>query len=373
MYYIIFFILFLFSSFYPNCSSVYAFQALEKPKYKIRLEIFCDGKLQPMEAQQWGAALNQREIKLHGVQIRGSRLQEELDVLEIGGEHWSARGMLTPQNTLLMPGGKTFSQNQIGEIYPYLAEIIEMRHAEKEAQKITGGASVPVGKIPFGLTADTYNEMYQELEQPVGFSTKNMRRSVFLQKMVKSLTHQVMVKKDLARQIVADKEDLITEELQNVSRGTALAYVLRYVGLYLVPGLASENRQVLVYRFIPAAEAGEEIFPVGHTLHDQVSTVFPEIYETFRANVHGADLATILAAVEERLQVPFLYDYNSMVRFGIETAEITVKYKPRATSYSQLLNHVLSQGNLQKEIRVDEAGNVFLWITTQKKVNSQND
>lgn len=348
-----------------------AFQAPGSPKYKIHLELFCDGALQPMSAQQWGAELNNRTLGFHGVEIRGGRASEELDVVNTAGNLWTARGMLTKNDTLLMPGGKTFTRVQLRQLPAYLEEIVEAQIAKKEAEKVAAGNAgvFPPQRLPFGLKAAAYEEMFAELEQPTGFSTKNMARGEFLRRITASVKHKVVLDKELAAAIVADKEDVITEELQDVSRGTALAYGLRYVGLCLIPKMASEAADAkLVYHFVPTKEAPDEIFPVGHHLQEPERFSFPMILEQFNANVNGAGLDQVLAAVSGRLQAPILFDYNSMAREGIEIEEITVKYKPQQVSYNRLLDDTLAQAKLIKEVRVDEAGNVFIWVTTLKKV-----
>lgn len=358
------------------CPPAEAFQrGAAKPKYDIRLEIFCDGKLAPMAAQQWGEALNKRDANFQGVQIRGSGSQEELDVVNLGGKSWTARGMLDRNDKVQLPGGRTFTVGQTRQMYPYLEELIDAQLARQEVEKVAAqaGMPVPAERLPFGLNALAYEDMFAALEKPVGFQTLNMRRTAFLSRVLKALGHRVELDAECRKTLAAvpapdEEEDLITEELSTLSRGTALTYALRYVGMCLVPGVETDKPDAkLVFRVVPAKNNPPEIFPVGHDLQTPLVESFPVMLDVFVANVNGAAVSDVLAAVSGRIAAPILYDYNNMARFGIETSQVTVKFKPKRVSYNELLDAILDQADLQKEVRVDEAGNVFLWVTPVKK------
>lgn len=358
-------------------SSADAFQrAGARPKYDIQLEVFCDGKLDPMAAQQWGEALNRRDANFQGVQIRGSGMREELDVVNMGGKSWNVRGMLDRNDKIQLPGGQAFTVGQSRQMYPYLEGLIDAQLALQEAEKVAAqaGMPVPAQRLPFGLNALAYEAMFAALEKPVGFKTRDMRRTVFLTRVLKALGHRVEMDAGFRKTLAApppadgDEDDLITEELSTLSRGTALAYTLRYLGMCLVPGVETDKPDAkLVFRIVPAKNNPPEIFPVGHDLQTPLVESFPVMLDEFTANVNGAAVSDVLAAVSGRLGAPILYDYNNMARHGIETGDVTVKLKPQKVSYNRLLDRVLDQADLQKEVRVDEAGTVFLWVTPVKK------
>lgn len=356
------------------CPQAEAFQR-GGPKYDIRLEVFCEGQLAPAAAQQWGAELNKRDANFQGVQIRGASTREELDVVSMGGKSWTARGMLKRNDSIQLPGGRAFTVGQSRQMYPYLEELIDAQVARLEAEKVAAQTGVPVTvqRLPFGLNAQAYEDMFAALEQPVGFQTLNMRRTVFLTRVLKALGHRLELDADFRKTLAAapaddDEDDVITEELSTLSRGTALAYTLRYVGMCLVPGVESDKPDAkLVFRIVPAKNNPAEIFPVGHDLQTPLVESFPVMLDVFTANVNGATVSDVLAAVSGRIAAPILYDYNNMARFGIETSQVTVKFRPKRVSYNELLDAILDQADLQKEVRVDEAGTVFLWVTPVKK------
>ena len=69
-----------------------------------------------------------------------------------------------------------------------------------------------------------------------------------------------------------------------------------------------------------------------------------------------------------RLKTPVLMDYNAMARHGIDPAKAMVSMLPGKNTYSSALRRLLFKAGLKFEVRVDEAGRPFLWITTVKPV-----
>ena len=51
---------------------------------------------------------------------------------------------------------------------------------------------------------------------------------------------------------------------------------------------------------------------------------------------------------------------------GIDPAKIQVKLPKKKLTYSLILQKILAQGKLKKELRADEAGKTLMWITTLK-------
>ena len=68
------------------------------------------------------------------------------------------------------------------------------------------------------------------------------------------------------------------------------------------------------------------------------------------------------------VEVPILMDYNAMARHGIDPAKAMVAMPAMRTVYATALRRLLGKVGLRYEIRVDEAGKPFLWITTMKPV-----
>jgi hypothetical protein len=166
-----------------------------------------------------------------------------------------------------------------------------------------------------------------------------------------------------------DPGDLVREELSELSFGTALAYILRPAGLAAIPArveaVPGSNTRTVGLAIVRATSA-PEIWPIGWPPVKSPPDLVPGLYQFLEVNVQGVSAARVVQAVQERIGIPVLWDYNALARWGIDPAKSSVRFPPKSTSYAQLLRHCLFQAGLKYELRVDEADKPFLWITTTK-------
>ena len=92
------------------------------------------------------------------------------------------------------------------------------------------------------------------------------------------------------------------------------------------------------------------------------------MFEFHNVNVQNVTATKALEAIAARLKVPVLMDYNAMARHGVDPAKTPVSLPSARTTYSLAMRKLLFQARLKFEVRVDEAGKPFLWITTVKPV-----
>ena len=147
---------------------------------------------------------------------------------------------------------------------------------------------------------------------------------------------------------------------------SALACLLRPAGLTLVPHAG--GRDGIEYRVL-AAKKGMEVWPVGWPSEKPLPQVLPAMYESFNANIQDVPVTKVLDAVTQRMKVPYLFDHNALARHGVEPSTKKVNSPQSRTTYNQLLRKVLSQAGLKGEVRLDEAGKPFLWVTTMKPLS----
>ena len=85
-------------------------------------------------------------------------------------------------------------------------------------------------------------------------------------------------------------------------------------------------------------------------------------------NVSGVTATKLLEVVGKQINAPVLYDHNAMARHGVEPDKATVSHPQLRTTYSVALRKMLGKIKLKFEVRVDEAGKPFLWVSTVKPV-----
>ena len=215
-------------------------------------------------------------------------------------------------------------------------------------------------RVAFGLTASQFQRVREDLAKPVVFSTQGMTRSEAVEKIGQRLAIPIQANGLLA----AAEDDKIAEELSGLSCGTALACVLRSLGCGLVPRPTGEGLEYGVGK----ARPDEEVWPIGSPPEKPLAQTMPALFEFHNVNVRNATAAKALEAIAARLKVAVLMDHNAMARRGVDPAKTLVSLPSVRTTYSLALRKLLFQAGLKFEVRVDEAGKPFLWITTVKPV-----
>ena len=118
---------------------------------------------------------------------------------------------------------------------------------------------------------------------------------------------------------------------------------------------------------IAAAGEVEESWPVGWPPQDSPFKVAPPLFERLGVEIEKRPLAEALTAIQQRVKIPFVLDHNELLRQGLDPAAILVSHPKGRATYKQILDRVLFQAKLASDLRVDEAGTPFLWITSVKK------
>ncbi len=261
---------------------------------------------------------------------------------------YKVTGILASDNKLYLPGGK-FGVRDVGQLRTWL-DNLEDAGAE--------GVTAPRGA--FGFTPGQFQEVYDDLKRPLGRSTKGVPAM--------QVAHQIADRVRLPFQLdpgatAALSHVTVQDELKDLSCGTALAAVLRPAGLVFRP--QRQRGGPLCYR-VGEPVAGEEVWPVGWKPRKRASDQLPGLFEMLNVEIAEIPVSDAVAAIEGRLEVPFIYDRTAMALHAADPAKVQAEVPAKRLSYSQVLNRVLAQAQLRYELRVDEADKPFLWITTLK-------
>ncbi len=318
---------------------------------RVQLELATQEGFQATESRVWYELFTR--LKVAGLRIRGMEAGDtpRIDSSGTGATRsYRVTGILTTRGELILPGGRFTSRDAAG-IAAWLEDL---------QQNGPPGEPRPV-KV-FGLDDDMIARIRKDLSQRVEDATAGQRRSDVLSKITGGLRVRTTVAPGVSNSL--DNAGLLAEELQGVASGTALAYVLRPAGLALVPRAASSGYELQVV----AAKGVSEIWPVGLPAEDRRRELLPTLSEVIEVEIDkGTELTKALAAIQGRLKVPFLVDHNSLAAEGIDLDKATVQLPARKLNYSIILGSLLGQARLVYELRSDEAGQPFIWITTFRR------
>jgi hypothetical protein len=319
------------------------------PAGKVQLELVGDAQQGAgMSFQEWLKTL--RNAGIQNVRLRAAH-ETDTPRIEVRGTEQSpvyvVTGVLTARDEVLVPGGR-FGRADAKRLAAWLDDLAERGPPDRRE---------PPG--PFGLSAKQFAKVHDDLARPLGFSTAGMTRAAAIEKIRGQLRLTLAIEGPLA-----DGDDKIEEELSGLSRGTALACILRPVGFAMVPRHSGET----VSYSVAKARLDQEVWPIGWPPEKPQIELLPALFEFRNVNVQNVSAAQVMAAISGQIKVPILLDHNAMARHGIDPAKVSVSLPQQKTNYSQALRKLLFQTRLKFEVRVDEAGTPFLWVSTVKPV-----
>ena len=88
-----------------------------------------------------------------------------------------------------------------------------------------------------------------------------------------------------------------------------------------------------------------------------------EMFKFLTFEISGYTLAQALDVLSPRLGVPLKFDDLILQRRDIHPDKIQVKLPRKKTYLKRAVDRILGQARLSGELRVDEAGKPFYWIT----------
>lgn len=334
-----------------------AFAAAAPP---IELELVTERGLQITAPQEWLQLL--AGIGIEHVQIRGGDGGEP-KVTNRGtarAANYQVVGVLTSRGQLRLPGG-TFTKADRGRLKDYFEKL-----------GADGADAVTAPHVRFGLTEKELTAVLADLAQPIDFETKGLTPRAFLDRLQTKLSLKSSVDAE-AEQTMRTAAPAI-DELKNVAGGTALAITLRNCGLAMRP--EKKRGQPVAYHIVAAGPGlirdrmlgkmtapDMQYWPIGWEPEKSPGETSPSLFQTRSAEIDGYSLEEALGAIGPLLKIPMYFDRASLKAHQIEPGKIQVKLPRTKSTYKRVIDRVLSQAHLVSEIRVDEAGVPFLWIT----------
>ncbi|HVX59857.1 MAG TPA: hypothetical protein VHC19_04620 [Pirellulales bacterium] len=320
---------------------------------RVELELVMDANFPVTTQQEWYRLLT--ELKVDNLRIRKAISGDKAEI-KVGGTQTSpvyrVTGILRASGQLVVPGGK-FSSRDRGQLAEWLTKL-----REEGPERVQAG-----DKLPFGLTPSQFAAVNADLSQKVDFSTKNLE----VQKAVARIAARLQLPLSVDRLAAPDlqRAEPVREDLQGISSGTSLAYLLRSAGLTMAPRLDARKRPEYV---IAKGASNPTPWPVGWPADKPARELLPELFEQLNVEFDNVPLTDALTAVGGRLKSPVLYDHYALARNGIDLEKAVVALPPSRLAYAIILRKVLHQVDLKGEWRIDETGAPLLWVTTLKPV-----
>jgi hypothetical protein len=327
----------------------------------VELEIVTDRGVQITAPQEWLQLL--AGIGIEHVRVRGGQGGDEIKVTNRGdarAPRYHVVGILNSQNQLRLPGG-TFSKADRTRLKDYFAEL-----------SADGADAVSAPHLRFGLTEKELNAVLSDLAQPIDFETKGMGPQAFIDRLQTKLSLKPSV--DAGASQTTRTATPAVDELRGLAAGTAFAIMLRNSGMVMRP--EKKRGQPVVYHVVAAGpdvirqrtlgrmtDRDMQYWPIGWESDKSPGELAPSLFQSRNAEIDGYSLEESLAAIGPLLKTPVFLDRAALKTYQIDAAKLKVKLAPTRMTYKRVIDRIISQAHLGSQIRVDEAGVPFLWIT----------
>ncbi len=319
------------------------------PRRVIYLEISADARARVGAQQQWLEMLQEvgadrvvsRTLKDGRVGIEETDMTNAT-VIKVSG--------VIAGNRLKLPGGSFSIRDQAG-----IRELLTRLRDD--------GAKVAMAeKKAFGLTSEQLVALHGRLSQTVDFETKGRKAGDVTAELIKKIGVPFVL--DSSARAAVNGNELVSDELKGLATGTALAAVVRPLGLVIEPK-REQGKQLEVQ--LRDSRQGTENWPIGWPLERVPVAVAPALFEKIPLEIRNFPLSAVLKAIEKKSGVNFLIDYNTLARKDIDLATTKVTLVEKKVALLVAVSNALKQSKprLSCEIRMDENAKPFLWITSK--------
>lgn len=292
--------------------------------------------------QEWADRLG--KLGLDRVQVRSAR-GEEKPSTEFNEEKNRLHVVAVLKGDVLVTAERAFRPGQIAELKAHFARLPE--------QIIEAG----VDRGQMGLTEPEFHAVLADLGKPLGMSTTEQTVSDML-------THcggkfRLPIRHNAGIELQLRTAKSMTLELKDIAAGTALAIALRREELTLRPVHVESGLELVVERY----QRDRDVWPTGWKAKESPRQLAPKLFESLNFEIDGYTLTKGLEALGPRLTVPVIMDEWVLVREDLHPEKVQVKVPAKKTFLMNAVSKMLSQARLVGELRIDDAGTPFLWVT----------
>ena len=322
--------------------------AFAPPTATVQLELVGDMQGSAMIFQEWAQLLGKAGIR--NVRLRTADNVENARIETQGtldNPTYVVTGIVRSRDELQLPG-RQFRRSEMAQLAAWLDDLARRGPNAREEKK-----------APFGLTPVQFDQTRKDLAPPVAFATQGLTCRQMIERIADR--QKLRLKLDAAT-AEALAEEKISEELIDVSCGTALAYVLRSAGYGMQPRAVDGDLTYVAMKL----RADAETWPVGWPSSESPQQTLPALFEFLNVNIQNVSAATALEAIAKRMKTPVLFDYAALAKHDITPAKKMVSLPKNRTTYGLALRKLLFQAGMKFEVRRDDAGTPLLWITSVK-------
>lgn len=341
-------------------SAILAAQALpcaiadepEPPRRTLDVEVLMQS--QPsyrIKAQEWGRVFQELG---YSVKFREPRAGEAPRVEDLDRDDFLATHVVAAMaaDGSIRIGTQKFDIQSTKPLTLALEEI--QRH---------GAMGPPEGRPTWGLTDEQFKEVTRLLGTPVE-NPVELQSSILAVESVGLPTNMRMKFTAAAReQALAQRPESAPEtlELQGFTKGSAIAMILAQYGLGFRPKYVGPGHYDME---IDRGNESSNLWPIGWKPEQSFSEILPAYFRAIPLDVEEVEVSSLVGAISDKLGVSDFSSAHELTAKGLDVNTLKYTRKNDRISPARLLTAVGDKLELGFDVRVDEAGKMFLWVTT---------
>ena len=324
----------------------------EPPRRTLDVEVLIQS--QPsyrIRSQEWGRVFQDLG---YSVKFREPRAGEAARIEDLDREDFLATRVVAAMaaDGSIRIGKQKFDIESTKRLTEALDEI--QRH----------GAKGPPDSSPtWGLTDEQFKEVTQLLGVPVE-NPVELQSSILAVESIGLPANMRMKFTEASRQqALAQRPESApdTIELQGFTKGSAIAIVLAQYGLGFRPRYVAPGQYDME---IDRGNESNNLWPIGWKPEQSFSEILPTYLRAIPLDVEDVEVNALVGAVSEKIGVAHFSSAYALTAKGLDINTLKYTRKDDRISPARLLTAVGDKLELGFDVRVDEAGKMFLWVTT---------
>ena len=310
----------------------------------VDIEVINEGNRSILAPQEWAEVLGKAGFSR--VSIRSKRLGDTPGVENIGTAQFPRYRVVAflRNDRLVFPSGDQFNQREFLKIKQWLRNLQQ-----------GGDGSGDNTQSPFGLSATQLDRARQQMSAQVNCATDGMELAELIDRLHAEQRLPLAINKSQREKIVRSATS--SENLKGLATGTALAALLRPLGLGLHP-IGGADR----WRVIEKTNKNQ-VWPVGWDSDQSAARTVPMLGKQVETQKVTLPLRDAMIQLAARMGVPILLDARELNRAGVKT-NANVTMRAGRFIHSAVLRQLLRQHQLTFAVRLDDAAQPFLWVST---------
>ena len=333
----------------------------ERPRRTLDVEVLIQSlPSYRIKSQEWGRVFQELG---YSVRFREPRAGEAPRVEDLDREDFLSTRVvaaMAPDGSIRI-GKQKFDIESTKLLTQTLDEI--QRH---------GAKGPPDSNPTWGLTDEQFQEVTRLLGAPVE-NPVELQSSILAVESVGLPANMRMKFTEAARQqALAQRPESApdTIELQGLTKGSAIAIVLAQYGLGFRPRYVAPGQYDME---IDRGHESNNLWPIGWKPAQSFSEILPTYLRAIPLDVEDVEVSALVGAISEKIGVSHFSSAYALTAKGLDINTLRYTRKDDRISPVRLLTAVGDKLELGFDVRVDEAGKLFLWVTTADESQAFRD